>query len=111
MTVTTPLLIASTEDEEDEDDVPKNRSKKEEVKYKTYRKCFDFTKITAKVKETFMDRKQTFDIQYFLKSRKYFIVFMVLVFTICYLNTGDWNDNEKITVIHHSHVPGMKGKQ
>lgn len=111
MTVTTPLLIAGTEDEEEEDDVAKVRIKKTHSIYKAQHKCLEFVKLTIdKVKGTFSDRKNNFDVQHFLRNRKYVIGFMVIVFTICYLNASDWNENDRITVIHHSHVPGMKGK-
>lgn len=111
MTVTTPLLIPSTEDEEEDDDTTKLKKNKDEIKYYPQNKCFNLTKFaTSKMKGFFVDRKINLDPHYFLKNRKYVIALLMLVFIICYLNTGDWSDNERINVIHHSHVPGMKGK-
>lgn len=111
MTVTSPLLKSSADDEEEDDDVSKVQIKETDLKYKSQIKCFEFTKFTLdKVKGYFSDRKKIFDVQYLLRNRKYVLLFMALLFTICYLNAGDWSDNDRITVIHHSHVPGMKGK-
>lgn len=113
MTATTPLLIAKSDDEEDEEDSPKitpNPRKEHHISY-SQSKCLQLKKITvSKVKGFFADHKFTFDLQYFLKNRKYVALLMLSVLAICYINSGGWNENDRITVIHHSHVPGMKGK-